>query len=187
MKRSNSISALLLSLALATPIAAAAQSAITAEQVAAAMSSAGLNTPAKQIVLLSDVVATTSAPALKVESMEHWGDRGMKVRLSCAKPEECLPFFVAIRGSQAQAPTPYVADHSFSATIRAKSDSSFFVVRSGSRETLLLEGGHVHIQMSVVCLENGAAGQTIRVTSLDHKQTYMAEVGNSQILRGKLQ
>jgi Chaperone for flagella basal body P-ring formation len=187
MTRHNFISALILLLAMATPAAVMAQSAITAGQVAAAMSSAGLNTSAKQIVLLTDVVATTSTPALKVESMEQWGDRGMKARLSCAQPEECLPFFVAIRGSQAQAVPPYVADHSSAAILRAKSDSNSFVVRAGSRETLMLDGGHVHIQLSVVCLENGAVGQTIRVASLDHKQTYTAEVSSNKLLRGRLQ
>jgi hypothetical protein len=188
MTRHTFISIAILSLGLGIPAAAAAaENAITTEQVAVALSNAGLNTSAKQVVLLTGVVASTNAPALKVESMEQWGDRGTKVRLSCVKPEECLPFFVAIRGSQAQAVSPPIADHSSAAVLRAKPDSASFVVRAGSRETLLLEGGHVHIQMSVVCLENGAVGQTIRVASLDHKQTYVAEVGSNQVLRGKLQ
>jgi hypothetical protein len=188
MTRLNFISNLILPLALAFPVPAmAAQAAITTEQVAAAMSSAGLNTSAKQVVLLTDIVASTNAPALKVESMEQWGDRGMKVRLSCAKPEECLPFFVAIRGSQAQTALPNFADHSSAAILRAKSDSNSFVVRAGSRETLLLEGAHIHIQLSVVCLENGSVGQSIRVASLDRKQTYTAQVGGDSILRGRLQ
>jgi hypothetical protein len=119
--------------------------------------------------------------------MEQWGDRGMKVRLSCAKPEECLPFFVAIRGSQAQAVPPDVADHSSAAILRVKSDSNSFVMHAGSRETLLLDGDHVHIQLVVVCLENGAVGQNIRVASLDHKQTYTVEVSGNKLLRGRLQ
>jgi hypothetical protein len=188
MTRHNFISALILPLALACPVAAmGSQNAITTEQVAAAMSNAGLNTSAKQVVLLTDVVASTNAPTLKVESMEHWGDRGMKVRLSCVKPEECLPFFVAIRGGQAQAVPPDVAIRSSAAILRAESDSNSFVVRVGSRETLLLDGSHIHIQLVVVCLENGAIGQNIRVASLDHKQTYMAEVIGNKVLRGRLQ
>jgi hypothetical protein len=188
MTKLNFISTFILQTALACPsVAMAAQNAITTEQVATAMSNVGLNTSAKQVVLLTDVVASTNAPTLKVESMEHWGDRGMKVRMSCARPEECLPFFVAIRGSQAQAVPPYFADHSSAAILRAKPDSNSFVVRAGSRETLMLDGGHVHIQLSVVCLENGAVGQTIRVASLDHKQTYTAEVSSNKLLRGRLQ
>jgi hypothetical protein len=42
-------------------------------------------------------------------------------------------------------------------------DPQTFVVRAGSRAILLLDGGHVHVRLNVVCLENGAAGQRIRV------------------------
>ena len=69
----------------------------------------------------------------------------------------------------------------------SNSNSNDFVIRTGVRATLLLDGGHVHIQLPVVCLENGALGQTIRVTSLNHRQTYMAQVDANRILRGKLQ
>jgi flagella basal body P-ring formation protein FlgA len=58
---------------------------------------------------------------------------------------------------------------------------------AGSRATLLLEGDHVHIQVPVVCLQNGAVGQTIRVASPDHKQTYVAQVTGNNVLRGRLQ
>jgi hypothetical protein len=187
MTMSNSISILLLSFTLALPTAAGAQSAITAGQIAAAMSDAGLNTSAKQVVLLTNVVSSSSAPKLRVESMEQWGDHKMKVRLSCAKSEECLPFFVAIRGSQAQVASPDIADHPSAAISRVKPDSNSFAVHAGSRETLVLEGAHVHIQLPVVCLENGAVGQTILAASLDHKQTYRAEVTENSVLRGRLQ
>ena len=187
MTMSDSISVLMLSATLGLPLAATAQRAITAEQVAAAMSEAGLNTSAKQVALLTNVVASTSAPVLRVESMEQWGDHEMKVRLSCAKPEECLPFFVAIRGSQVHPIPQYVPDHSLAAISKAKPESDSFVVRTGSRQTLLLEGGHVHIQMAVFCLENGAVGQTILVASLDRRQTYRAEVSDNGVLRGRLQ
>ena len=107
----------------------------------------------------------------------------MKVRLSCVKQEECLPFFVAVRGSQPQAVLPVLT--SSTATPQTKPNSP--AMRAGAHAVLLLEGGHIHIQLPVVCLENGAIGQTIRVTSLDHKLTYLAQVDANLTLRGKLQ
>ena len=185
MTRLKSISFLILAAAL--PCAAASgRDKVTADEVAAVISGNGIKTAPDQIEFLSDVVATTKAPALKVEGMEVWGDRRIKVRMSCVKPEECLPFFVAIRGSQTQAAPPVIADAASSEIVRAKSDSNSFVLRSGSRATLLLEGGHVHIEMLVICLENGAIGQTIRVSSLDHKQIYTAQVNGSTVLKGRL-
>ena len=43
------------------------------------------------------------------------------------------------------------------------------------------------IQLPVICLENGAVGQTILAASLDHKQTYRAEVSDNSVLKGRLQ
>jgi hypothetical protein len=38
----------------------------------------------------------------------------------------------------------------------------------------------------VICLEDGEPGRTIRVTALDHKQTYRAEVVDSTLLKATL-
>jgi flagella basal body P-ring formation protein FlgA len=59
-------------------------------------------------------------------------------------------------------------------------------VVAGSRATLWIEAERLHIKVLVVCLEKGVPGQTIRVSSLDRKQTYRAEVIDSTQLKGKL-
>jgi hypothetical protein len=183
----NRISALIVAAALGLPAAAAsAQNPIAREQIAAALSSAGMNATPEQVVLLTNVVATTRAPALKVESAELWSDHRIKVRLSCVRSEECLPFFVAVRGNQPQ-PAAVIADASPAASLPAKPVPDALVIRSGGRATLLIEGDHIHIQLPVICLQNGEVGQTIRVTSLDHHQTYAAQVDENGTLRGRLQ
>jgi hypothetical protein len=182
MTTPNRISALIVAIALGLP--ASAQHAITPQQIATALDSAGMSTTPEQVVLLTDVVATTTAPALKFESAELWGDRRIKVRLSCVRQEECLPFFVAVQGSRAQ---PATSDATSTSTIQAKPSSNPPAIRAGGHATLLLEGDHIHIRLSVVCLESGAIGQTIRVTSLDRKLTYIAQVDGDRTLRGKLQ
>jgi len=189
MKTWDLITILILGAAVALPaVAAPGRDAITTAQVAAAISGAGMQTSAQQVTMLTNVVATTNVPALKVQSMERWGDRGMKVRMSCANPEECLPFFVAVRGNDANAAQSFSAnsDRSSNAIARPKHDPKSFVVRSGTPVTLLIDGDRIHIKLSVVCLENGEPGQTIRVASKDHKQTYLAEVVDGSLLRGRL-
>jgi hypothetical protein len=59
-------------------------------------------------------------------------------------------------------------------------------VHPGSHATLLIDGQRLHIKLPVVCLEKGSPGHTIRVTSLDHKQTYLAEVIDSTLLKATL-
>jgi hypothetical protein len=185
--------ALILAVAPASAAAPPERVPITQARIAAAISDAGLPVAADQVSLLADVAAASAAPALVVESMQPWGDRRMRVRMSCASSDECLPFFVAIRltpapGSQSAvaASTFESVDHSLAANERAAPDPKNYVVRSGAAATLLLDGGHVHIRIAVVCLENGAAGQTIRVASKDHRQTYLARVVDQGVLRASL-
>ena len=65
-------------------------------------------------------------------------------------------------------------------------DPGSVVIRSGSSAILELEGPHIHIRIPVICLQNGAAGQTIRATDKDHRRIYAAQVTDIAILRGRL-
>jgi hypothetical protein len=183
MTNYKSIPALVLFAAIAIPaVAATGYDSITKEQIAAAMSGAGMRVSAEQVMLLSDVVASTNTPGLKVESMERWGADRMRVRLDCAKREDCLPFYVAVRLTQGDAGS----GHGESPSIAKTASTASYVIRAGSSAILLLDGGHVHIRVPVVCLENGTTGQTIRVSSKDRHLTYTAQVVDGTILRGSL-
>ena len=59
-------------------------------------------------------------------------------------------------------------------------------VHLGTHATLLIDGQKLHIKLPVICLEKGVPGRMIRVTALDHKQTYLAEVVDSTLLKGSL-
>jgi hypothetical protein len=186
MTKYRFISALALAAAAAFPAAAAStHNAITTGQVAAAMAEAGMQISPKQVELLSDVVAATPEPALKIRSMEPWGDHRMMVRLDCAQREECLPFFVAVRFNQGDEIRPIDTDQP-PAFIHTRTVVSAPTIRSGAYATLLIDGGHVHIKLSVIAAENGTTGQVIRVSSKDRKQIYTAEVVNGTTLRGSL-
>ena len=176
-------------LAAAAALSAAAapvRDVITAAQVAAAISGAGMQISARQVTLLTDVVSTDSAPILKVQSMQPWGNHQIKVRMSCARQEECLPFFVAVRDNDQNVLQRVSEDSRGPSPARSRPDPKSFVVRSGTPVTLLIDGERIHIKLSVICLENGAPGQTIRASSMDHKQTYSAEVVDGTLLRGRL-
>jgi hypothetical protein len=189
MTRYHLISAVVLSVAVTLPAAAAPGSAaITTEQVAAAISGTGMSVSPEQVTLLTAVVSKSGAPTLNVQSIEPWGDRRMKVRLGCANQEECLPFYVSVHRDQKIGTTSNIAQSDQPAVITSRQNKSpkSSAVRAGSRATLLLDGGHVHIRLSVVCLESGATGQKIRVETKDPHQTYIAEVVDGGVLRGSL-
>jgi hypothetical protein len=187
MKRLVSIPVLILAAVSAWPAVAAPRGdAITAEQIAAAMTGSGFHTSADQVTLLSDVVATVSNPALKIESMERWNGHQMKVRLACANHQECLPFFVAVnQDAAAQGPSANAAG-ARAAAFPAANGPRVLAVHAGSPAILQLDGDHIHIQLSVICLEDGQIGQTVRLSSKDRRQNYAAQVVDTARVKGRL-
>ncbi len=189
MTHSRLIGITVLFAALGIPAKAAfGREVITAKQIAVAIGDAGLQVSASQVTLLTDVVAKTNAPALRVLSVGAWEENSARVRLACVLSDECLPFVVTVRRFQSDrsegavlASNPQASQHPAVDASKGK-----FVVRSGSRAVLLLEGGHVHIQLAVTCLENGIVGQTIRVAGKGQEHTYLAEVCSDGWLRATL-
>jgi flagella basal body P-ring formation protein FlgA len=50
----------------------------------------------------------------------------------------------------------------------------------------MLDSERVHIRLSVICLQNGAPGQMIRVTGKDRKLVFTAQVIDGGLLKGRL-
>ena len=189
MKRLNLIAvASLLAAMELSALAASGRALITSEQVAAAISASAMVVAPEQVSLLTEVVAKSSSPTLKVESIEPWGSHRIKVRMGCADQEECLPFYVAVHFDQQGGAKPVVSNSDQIAGVNSRlgQGQQAFLVKAGSRAVLLIDGGHVHVRLNVVCLENGTAGQTIRVECKDPRQTYLAKVVNGGVLRGSL-
>jgi hypothetical protein len=189
MKRFNIIPGVSLLVAMAVPATAApGRVLITTDQVAATISAAAMIVSPEQVTLLTEVVAKSNTPSLRVESIEPWGSHRIKVRIGCSDQDECLPFYVAVHFDQENGAklAGSHSDGSSSINSRPSQGPQSFVVRAGSRAVLLIDGGHVHVRLNVVCLENGATGQSIRVECKDPKQTYIARVVNGGVLRGSL-
>jgi Chaperone for flagella basal body P-ring formation len=188
MTKHRLIAILIVSAATSLPAAAAsAPVPISKERIALAIAGTGMRVSPEQVTLLNNVVATTKTPVLQIESVEHLSDNRARVRLNCASHADCMPFFVLVQSNPETAVHETLASSELPTGLEvAKPGPRSYVVRAGSPAILLLDGGHVHIRLTVVCLQDGAAGQTIRVASKDRKQTYTAQVTDSSILRGKL-
>jgi Chaperone for flagella basal body P-ring formation len=164
-------------------VAAPGRYAISTGQIAAAVSSSGVPILPEQVTLFTSVVASVAHPDLEVQSIQREGQQGIVARIGCANSGQCLPFLVSLRvpgGEDTQIalnhPPPPVTTYR----------PARFAVRQGSHTALYLDGTHVHISLSVICLENGSPGQIIRATSLDRHQTFTAQVASDGTLRGRL-
>jgi hypothetical protein len=161
--------------------------ALTAGQVAQALSDRGIPTTDVQVSLLARVVATKPHPVLDILSVEPFSQGQLsphsrvrsRVKLACHLPGECLPFYAIVSGPESTArPATNTSDTS---TLNAKSE---IIMRAGTRATLLMDDDRLHIQVAVISLENGMAGHRIRVSSPDHKQVYFGEVVSASLLKG---
>jgi hypothetical protein len=190
------LSAMALWWAVSLPAAAEAggSSPITAGQVAAAITRAGIEIAPDQVTLLSNVVAATATPALKVESMQRWGQQRMSVRLGCEQEGECLPFYVAVHPSPGETAPGAYSERGQTAQLegasvspsRPNESTGLFTVKAGSPVVLTLDGDHMHIQLVAICIDSGSIGQTIRVASRDHREVYAAQVVDATHVRGRL-
>lgn len=191
MKHSRWILCCALGAAAAHPAAAApGRHSITAAEVADAMNGIGLRISPDRITFLSNVVSTTSTPILQVKSIELADGHRATARLACEQPAECVPFLVGLRlVPNSDAPASPPASPAIPASVPAEPAGSAPqrpAVTSGSKAILLLVGEHMQIRLPVICLQSGNVGQTIRVASPDHRQTYTAQVVQGGFLRGAL-
>jgi hypothetical protein len=174
----------------ATVLAGWAQSpaAITPHQVATALMSRSISVADSAVNLLSEVPTKTVNPLLEVVSASNTNAGTTRFRLRCADSRDCLPFYAVVVGANdttvKKLPGPPTQPEA--GAVPPSSPHEPWLVHSGERATLVLEGQHLRLQMSVVCLSNGIAGKSIRVTTPNGRHTYRAEVAGPGLLKGGL-
>jgi hypothetical protein len=164
---------------------------VTAHQVARTLSDRGMSIADDHVSLLANVVATEPNPVLEILSIKPWGagasgpQSGSRslIELACHSPGACLPFYAVVTGQGPPAKTPAAA--SVTSPIAANTRHATFnaIMRAGTHATLIMEDKRSHVQLTVISLENGNAGDKIHVASPDHKQVYLAEVVNANLLK----
>ena len=160
---------------------------IDAAQVASLLSSGGIDIRAAQVRLPTPVPVRHSNPPLEIGALQSIDKSNAKVRLRCREAGECLPFYVIVTWQNEQqfeqAQQRWRASMNRATSILSPIHRPLSV-RAGESATLVLEGKNVRIQLPVICLNNGSAGEYIRVTTNDRKRIYRAEVVAPGWLKG---
>ena len=178
----TSISANLLILASAVVAHAAGvpqRTAITREQIASALSANGIIVSHDQVVSLSDMTASSKAPHLQVVGVETQSANTAHVRLKCASTDVCLPFYVLLHWQDPDQATNTLRKWQVRNPAQADNEQlpkEEIVVHRGKAVVLVLASRHARITLPVLCLQNGARGQSVRVMNRDSKRIYLATV-----------
>ena len=177
---------------------------LTPSQVISAMQSLQLPTTGVQVQLSTPITAATTDPTLEIQAVSVLDAHEVRLRVGCRERSECLSFFAvakyeavvdpsALKLTGHPATKPKQSSPSGKISLIAQEDpapvsssrsSDGPVMRNGSPATLNFDDGRVHIRLEVVCLESGAAGDTIHVASHDHKQTYTAKIVSPTLVKG---
>jgi len=168
--------------------------ALRPEQIELAMERAQMPMRGVQVKLAAPVTSSSANAKLEIRSVAMVSPRELRLRIGCSELTECLPFFAVATYPEAigRAALPVKLDEKSAGSEQpahdlkkaSASSGSAALMRSGSPATLDLDSNKVHVRIEVVCLENGAAGEKVRVATRDRKLTYVAEVVTSTLLKG---
>jgi hypothetical protein len=137
------------------------------QSILKAFSQQGIITDATHIALLTNVIATDPNPTLDIRSTTSF--RGSStIQLTCRKPASCLPFYILTNLSPTTLSKP----------------TAPIIMHSNTAATLFIDDARSHLKLSVITLQSGAAGTTIKARTRDHKHIYTAEIINPTTLRG---
>jgi len=164
---------------------ASRQFAVTTTEIAQALNKAGVEVSPDHVSLLSEVLSTTPEPLLKVRSIEKSANLQLVARMECQNSQECVPFLVGVKQEPEQS-SALLSAANLRPAVAAYPAMSTFVLRTGVTATLQLDGEHIHITIPVICMENGAVGQSIRVTDRSRRVVYRANVVNGGLLKGRV-
>lgn len=184
--------------------AAPARSVIEASQVVAAMRDDSLPIEGAKVKISAPVTSSIVMAKLEVLSATVIGSHDVRLRMACLDRSACVPFFAIAnyadavdedkfrRGKltqQADAQTPSQADSPMSNASASKLTNAAKdapLLHAGASASLECDADRIHIRLEVISLQNGHPGDRVRVSSLDHKQIYTAEVVTPTLLKGEL-
>ncbi len=160
---------------------------VTSEQVVAAMRMHAWSIEGVRVALPTAITTAVADPKLSIETASMLTAHQARLRVVCRVPAACLPFFATAVWPDPTDSVSLPGDPSTENAGRKLSTAPAAPrLRPGTFATLLLEGERIHIRLQVVCLQGGAAGETIRVATRDRKQTFVAEIVTPTLLKESL-
>ena len=163
--------------------------AITDGSVLAAMQRKQVSLHGVQLRITSPMTSSVAEPELEVRTLIMADKHTAQLLVGCRNAAECLPFYASATwpaGVEVTEIRPGAAHRDDVSREPANHTSSGDAssLHAGSPATLLLDGARVHVMLRVVCMESGGPGERVRVTTLDRRQEYIADVIAPGLLKG---
>ncbi|MBI3476211.1 MAG: flagella basal body P-ring formation protein FlgA [Acidobacteria bacterium] len=152
-------------------------SMLTARPIVEALHNAGVEAKAGEIEFVGSVPASDTDAVLRVTGWRKLNTGTVWVRLVCRRAQDCLPFFILLHPAEKGiVPSFSILPDSKTQSGSIRKTLSPSLIRAGSRATLLLKSGPASIRTSVICLESGERGASIRVRNVATKRILAAQI-----------
>lgn len=183
---------------------------LTSQQIMKAMEGRQLSTQGVRVTIAAPITASIAEPQLEILSAALLNSHEMRLRVSCHNHSECISFFAVATfpadvdasklplklehqpGTQTATAETHTASSSPSIVtpqtkaVQVGGTAGKPIIAAGAPATLDFEDQRIHIHLDVICLQSGAAGDKVRVSTRDRKQVYVAEIVTPTLLKGSL-
>jgi hypothetical protein len=161
-------------------------SMLTARPVVEALHNAGVEANVGEIEFVGSVPASDTDAVLRVTGLRTLKTGTVWVRLVCRRAQDCLPFFILLHPvEKGIVPSFSILPDSKTQSASIQKTRSPSMIRAGSRATLLLKSGPASIRMSVICLESGERGASIRVRNVATKRILAAQIVDQGLVEAR--
>lgn len=154
---------------------------VTRDEVIRAMTKKQLPVDGVDITMPSRMRSTVTGPVLEIQQITSLDTQRSQLRVACQVRSECMPFYAIAR---------WTGTRSAGQTTTGKQEDGIQVtgasdaLRAGAHATLVIDDERVHIRVPVICASGGAPGDKIKVTTINHHQTFEAVILNADELKG---
>jgi hypothetical protein len=153
---------------------------ITSTMLVSTLAHEGVPSIEGDVSVPAGVVARAAAPNFVVLSIEHVAGASDRywVKIGCRDAGDCIPFFASVVSA-----TPLTCGVRQVTGVQVAAARAP-VMHAGDHARLVIRRERSVIEMSVVALESGSIGQSIRIATPDYKQVFHGEVVSATRLEG---
>ncbi len=175
----------------AMDVAAASEPAfITTDGVVKAMQARQLPVDGVHVDLAAHISATVELPVLEIQSAVLLNPHSARLRVGCQVHSECMAFYASAQWPATSQP---ISTAMLAASVGRPvpgagggAVKAVSALRPGSHAVLLIDQDRIHIRLPVICVQGGAAGDKVKVTTANRQQLFEAVILNNEELKGTL-
>ena len=163
----------------------AARIPLTNAMVVQALHVRGVEINAANVHLPMSLYAVGPSPTLTLAGVDRETNNQLRLRLRCVRSADCVAFGVTLDVVGAEGDAVLALGAVSPSVLPGRGRMSHVaVLHAGEHLALSIQQKHLSLKLSCVAIDTGLQGETIRVSTLDHRSIFHAVVTGPAAARG---